>query len=51
MTTISPEKAPNSPTVYVVRSTDLRWPEGFRDLADAIRYCRHLGLPYYVNAR
>lgn len=46
MTTISPENR-----VFIVRSTDLKRPEAFAELSDAIRYCRHLGLPYYVNAR
>jgi len=51
MTTISPEQAYGDRPVYVVRSTDMRRPEAFKDLSDAIRYCRHLGLPYYVNHR
>ena len=51
MTTISPEQAYGNAPVYVVRSTDLQRPEAFKDLSDAVRYCRHLGLPYYVNVR
>jgi hypothetical protein len=52
MTTVSPEMSPGAiAPVYVVRSTDLRRPEAFRDLSDAVRFCRHLGLPYYVNHR
>lgn len=51
MTTISPENAYGNAPIYVVRSTDLRRPEGFTDLSDAIRFCRKLGLPYSVATR
>ena len=51
MTTITPELSPNAiAPIYVVRSTDLARAEGFRRLSAAIRFCRQLGLPYYVNA-